>query len=244
MTPRITLSTAGRILRQLSHDHRTVGMVLAVPSGLLALLYYMFEANPATFDRVALVMLGVFPFLLMFLVASIAMLRERASGTLERLMTTPVRRADLLFGYGLGFAVLAAAQAGVTTSVAVSLLGLDTEGPTWAVVGLAVVNGFLGVALGLACSAFASSEFQAVQFMPIVGIPQLLLCGLFVPRDQMADWLDVVSDAMPLSYAVEALEEVATQSSVTSLVYVDASIVTATALVALVLGAFTIQRHT
>ena len=244
MNPRITLSTAGRILRQLGHDHRTVGLILAVPPVLLTLLYFMFDDRPAQFDRVALVMLGVFPFLLMFLVTSIAMLRERANGTLERLFTTPVRRADLLFGYGIAFGVMATAQALATTLVATTLLDLDTQGPTWVIVCLAVINGILGVCLGLGFSAFANSEFQAVQFMPVVGLPQLLLCGLFVPRDQMADWLGVLSDLMPLSYAVEALEELGTHSSPTSMMYLDAAVVAGAALLALLLGAATLRRQT
>ena len=244
MSIRITLSTAGRILRQLSHDHRTVGLVLVVPPLLLTLLSFMFEDRPAQFDRVALVMLGVFPFLLMFLVTSIAMLRERTNGTLERLFTTPVRRADLLFGYGIAFGVMAAVQALLTTLVATTLLDLDTQGPTWLIVCLAVINGCLGVALGLGLSAFANSEFQAVQFMPVVGLPQLLLCGLFVPREQMADWLGVLSDLMPLTYAVEALQELATHSSPTSVMYLDATVVAAVAVLALVLGAVTLRRQT
>jgi ABC-2 type transport system permease protein len=244
MTPRIAASTARRILLQLSHDHRTIALVVAVPSVLLTLLHFMYDATPARFDHVALVMLGVFPFLLMFLVTSIAMLRERTIGTLERMFTTPVRRADLLIGYAIAFGVLAALQATITTAVATGVLGLDTEGPLWVVVGLAIVNGFVGVSLGLGLSAFASSEFQAVQFMPVVGLPQMLLCGLFVPREDMVDWLRVLSDLMPLSYAVEALEEVATHSSTTSLIYTDAAIVAGVGLVALVLGAVTLRRQT
>lgn len=244
MSITVTLSTARRILRQLAHDHRTMGLLLVVPTMLLTLLHFMFESAPGRFDRVALVMLGVFPFILMFLITSIAMLRERSSGTLERLLTTPVRRGDLLFGYAAAFGVAAAAQAVLATVVATQLLGLDTSGPTWLVVLIAVINGFLGVSLGLCLSAFAHSEFQAVQFMPVVGIPQLLLCGLFVPRDQMADWLDVASQVMPLTYAVEALEEVGRQSTATELMWTDVGVVAGGAVLALLLGAATLRRRT
>jgi ABC-2 type transport system permease protein len=240
----ITLSTARRILRQLAHDHRTIAMLLGVPAMLLTLLYFMFDENPGQFDRVALVMLGVFPFILMFLITSIAMLRERSSGTLERLLTTPVGRGDLLFGYGLAFGTAAAVQATVATMVATGLLGLATSGPTWLVVLIAIINGFLGVSLGLCFSAFAHSEFQAVQFMPVVGIPQLLLCGLFVPRERMADWLDVVSELMPLTYAVEALEEVGRHDDATALMWTDVGIVAGCAVLALALGAATLRRRT
>ena len=244
MTLSTTLSTARRILGQLRRDHRTMGMLLAVPTVLLTLLYFMFEANPAQFDRVALIMLGVFPFILMFLITSIAMLRERSSGTLERLLTTPMGRGDILFGYGIAFGVAAAAQATIATLVATELLDLETAGPTWLVVLIAVTNGFLGVALGLCFSAFAHSEFQAVQFMPVVGIPQLLLCGLFVPREQMADWLEAVSDVLPLTYAVEALEEVGSHATGTTLMWVDLAVVAGAAVMALVLGSATLRRRT
>ena len=239
-----TLSTAQRILRQLAHDHRTIALLLGVPTMLLTLLRFMFDRSPEQFDRVALVMLGVFPFILMFLITSIAMLRERASGTLERLLTTPAGRGDLLFGYGIAFGLAAAAQAGVATVVATQLLGLDTRGPTGLVVLIAVLNGFLGVSLGLCLSAFAHSEFQAVQFMPVVGMPQLLLCGLFVPRDRMADGLDAASQLMPLTYAVEALEEVGRHTTATSLLWTDVGVVAAAAVLALLLGATTLRRRT
>lgn len=244
MSITITLSTARRILRQLAHDHRTIAMLLGVPTMLLILLYFMFDQSAEQFDRVALVMLGVFPFILMFLITSIAMLRERSSGTLERLLTTPAGRGDLLFGYGLAFGLAAAAQASVATVVATELLGLETSGPTWLVILIAVINGFLGVSLGLCLSAFAHSEFQAVQFMPVVGIPQLLLCGLFVPRDRMADWLDVASQLMPLTYAVEALEEVGSHPSATALMWTDVGVVAGGAVLALVIGAATLRRRT
>ena len=179
-------STSRRILRQLRHDHRTIAMMLVVPGVLLTLVFFMYEANAPLFDRIALIMLGIFPFIIMFLVTSIAMLRERTSGTLERLFTTPVAKADLLFGYGIAFGLAATVQATIATLLATWVLGLDTAGNVGLVVLIAVTNAVLGVSLGLLFSAFAQTEFQAVQFMPVVAIPQILLCGLFVPRDQMA----------------------------------------------------------
>jgi ABC-2 type transport system permease protein len=189
-------------------------------------------------------MLGVFPLIIMFLLTSIAMLRERTGGTLERMFTTPVGKLDLLFGYGLAFGLAAAVQAAVATAVAYWLLGLQTAGPMGLVVLIAVANAVLGVALGLLCSAFARTEFQAVQFMPVVVIPQILLCGLFVPRDQMAGALEAVSNAMPMSYAVEALLEVGANPEPTGLMWRDLGIVTAIVLVALALGATTLRRRT
>jgi ABC-2 type transport system permease protein len=215
-----------------------------VPTVLLTLLRYLFDSQPAVFDRVGLVMLGVFPLVIMFLLTSVAMLRERTSGTLERLLTTPIGKADILFGYGIAFAVAAAVQATVASVLAYWLLGLDTLGSQWLVVVLAIGNAVLGVSLGLFFSAFANSEFQAVQFMPAVVLPQALLCGLFAPRDQMADWLKAISDVLPMSYAVEALTEVGRNAEPTAIMWRDLGIIVGCVLVALLAGAATLRRRT
>jgi ABC-2 type transport system permease protein len=211
---------------------------------LLTLLRYLFDSQPAVFDRVGLVMLGVFPLVIMFLLTSVAMLRERTSGTLERLLTTPIGKADILFGYGLAFAVAAAVQAAVASVLAYWLLGLDTLGSQWLVVVIAIGNAVLGVALGLFFSAFANSEFQAVQFMPAVVLPQALLCGLFTPREEMADWLRIVSNVLPMSYAVEALTEVGIHAESTTTMWRDLFIIVACIVVALSAGAATLRRRT
>ncbi len=243
MSTRILFSTTGRILRQLRHDHRTVGLLVMVPVLLLTLLYFMFEDVPGVFDRVGLIMLGIFPFVIMFLITSIAMLRERTSGTLERLLTTPLGRLDLLFGYGIAFGAAAAVQATIASAVAYWLFDLDTAGSVGLVVLIAIANAVLGVALGLFCSAFARTEFQAVQFMPVVVVPQILLCGLFVARDQMAGWLQAISDALPMTYAVEALQEVGASADPTTTLWRDLGIVVGCVVVALVLAAATLRRR-
>ena len=244
MSLRITLATTARILRQLRHDRRTVALLMLVPALLLALLYFMYSGSGSTFDRIALIMLGIFPFVIMFLVTSIAMLRERTTGTLERLLATPLGKLDLLFGYGLAFGLAAAVQGAVATGAAYWLLGLDTTGNAGLVVLIAVINAVLGVALGLLCSAFARTEFQAVQFLPVVVVPQILLCGLFVPRGQMAGWLQGASDVLPLTYAVDALIQVGRYVDATATMWRDVVIVAGAAVVALVLAAATLRRRT
>ena len=244
MSPRTLGSTVRRILGQLRHDRRTIAMIVVVPTARITLLYFMFDGQERIFDRVALIMLGVFPFIIMFLITSIAMLRERTSGTLERLFTTPVGKLDLLFGYGIAFGFVAAVQAAVIAGVAYWLFDLDTAGSPWLVIVIAVANAVLGVALGLLCSAFARTEFQAVQFMPVVAVPQLLLCGLFVARDQMAGWLQAISDVLPLSYSVEALSEVGLNSEATGTMWRDLVIVVGAIVLALALGAATLKRRT
>jgi len=243
MSVRTTLRTAARILRQLRHDRRSVALLLVVPTALETLVYYMFEGEVGKFDELGLILLGVFPFLTMFLITSISMLRERTNGTLERLMTSPIGKGDLLFGYGAAFSAVAVAQASIAGSVAYGLLDLDTQGSPFLVVLIAVSNAVLGVAIGLLCSAFARSEFQAVQFMPVVVLPQLLLCGLFVPRDEMAGWLQSVGDVLPLTYAVEGLREVGANGSPTGTMWRDLAIVLAAAACALTAAATTLKRR-
>jgi len=243
MPGRAMAATCNRVLTQLSHDHRTMAMLIIVPSLLMALLRFMFN-DAERFNAVALPLLGVFPLVIMFLVTSVAMLRERTSGTLERLLTTPMHKLDLLLGYGMAFALTAVVQAGVTTATAYLLLGLETVGSAGLVVAVAVTNAVLGMALGLLVSAFARSEFQAVQFMPAVVLPQVLLCGLFVARDQMASALEAISTVMPMSYSVDALQRIAVESQVTGGLVVDLVVVVGASVVALGLGALTLRRKT
>jgi ABC-2 type transport system permease protein len=243
MSARVTFATALRVLRQVRRDRRTVALMLVVPSLLLTLFKYVFDGQEATFNRVGGPLVGMFPFIVMFLLTSITMLRERTTGTLERLMTLPLSKLDLLAGYGIAFALAAALQAAITSAVAFGLLGLDVEGSVWIVVALAVCNALLGVSLGLLASAFAQTEFQAVQFMPAFVLPQILLCGLLVPRDRMAEALEWVSYALPLTWAFEGLQT-AVEGGAGSTVARDAAIVLGTTVVALALAAATLRRRT
>jgi ABC-2 type transport system permease protein len=237
-------STTQRILRQLRHDPRTIALMVFVPLLLLTLVYYMYDDNELAFDRIGLIMLGIFPFIIMFLITSIAMLRERTTGTLERLLTTPVSKVDLLFGYGLAFGLAATVQASVAAIVAYWFLGLDTLGNAGLVVLIAVGNAILGVGLGLLCSAFARTEFQAMQFVPVISAPQILLSGLFVPREEMADWLNSLSDLLPLTYGVDGLLEVGAHTEPTANMWRDLIILFGSVVVALILAATTLRRRT
>jgi ABC-2 type transport system permease protein len=231
------------VLRQLRRDPRTIVLVLVVPALLLTLFRYVFDGQPETFDRVGAPMVGIFPLVSMFLVTSIAMLRERTTGTLERLMSLPLGKGDLLAGYALAFALAAVVQASIASAVAFGLLGLDVEGSVALVVVLAVANAVLGVALGLFLSAFASTEFQAVQFMPAVLLPQLLLCGLLVARDEMAEALQWLSAVLPMTYAYDALAR-ASAGEIDGRLALDVAVVLGSIMVALALGAATLRRRT
>ena len=244
MSPAKTWATALRVLKQLRRDPRTIALILLVPALLVTILHYVFEGRPAVFDRVGGPMLGLFPFVSMFVVTSVTMLRERVTGTLERLMTTPLSKLDLLVGYAIAFAALAAIQASFVSAVAILGLDLDLVGSTGAVVGLAIGNALLGMSLGLFASAFARTEFQAVQFLPALVLPQILLCGLFVQRDQMASWLEGISAALPLTYSYDALARVTGGDALTGRFALDVGVTVGATLLALALAAATLRRRT
>jgi ABC-2 type transport system permease protein len=243
MSLRLTLATGARVLRQIRHDPRTVGLLVVVPCVLVGLLAWIYQNTPV-FDHIGAPLLGVFPFVVMFLVTSIATLRERRGGTLERLLAMPLGKADLLGGYAVAFGALAALQAAVATAFSIFVLGLDVAGNGWLLLLVAVVDAVLGTALGLFTSAFASTEFQAVQFLPAFVLPQFLLCGLLVPREDLPGVLHAISSVLPLSYAVDAMHSITTSSSAVGDVTRDLLIVLAFAVVALAAGAATLRRRT
>ncbi|MFB7500850.1 ABC transporter permease [Streptomyces sp. NPDC056161] len=239
-----TTATATRVLRQLRHDPRTIALMLLVPCVMLVLLRYVFDGSPRTFDSIGASLLGIFPLITMFLVTSIATLRERTSGTLERLLAMPLGKADLVAGYALAFGALAIIQSALATGLAVWFLGLDVVGSPWLLLLVALLDALLGTALGLFVSAFAASEFQAVQFMPAVIFPQLLLCGLFTPRPAMHPVLEGISDVLPMSYAVDGMNEVLHHPDATGTFIRDVVIVAGCAVLVLGLGAATLRRRT
>jgi len=247
---RITLAVAKRVLLQIRHDHRTLAMLVVLPSLILALLWWMFQDTGGVgFDTLGPSLLALIPFIIMFLVTSVTTLRERSGGTLERLLAMPMGKLDLLLGYALAFGLMAAIQSTLAVTICVTLLDLGIAGPVWMLVVVAVADAVLGTVLGLFVSAFARTEFQAVQFMPALVVPQILLCGLFVGRDRLPGVLGAISDVLPLSYAVDAMKSVATDSSdafggVDAGVWGDLGIVAAFALAALALGAATLRRRT
>jgi ABC-2 type transport system permease protein len=244
MSATITLAVSRRVLLQLRRDPRTVALLLVVPCALLTLLWWMYDGDEATFDVLGPPLLAMFPFVVMFLVTSVTTLRERSSGTLERLLSMPMGKLDLLAGYALAFGLVALVQALLAVGLTVGLLGLDLEGPLWALGVVAVVDAVLGTVLGLFVSAFAETEFQAVQFMPALVLPQVLLCGLFVPREQLPDVLHAISNVLPLSYAVDSMQEVQTSSSLTGEFWTDLAVIAGFVVALLALGAATLRRRT
>lgn len=242
MSLRSTFATARRVLAQLRRDPRTIALLLVVPCVLMILMQQRFDAP--VFDRLGAPLLGVFPFVVMFAVTATTTLRERTFGTLERLLALPLGKLDLLLGYGLAFGATVLVQVGLVTALALVLLGLDVAGSVWLMVLVATLGGLVGVALGLFLSAFATSEFQVGQFMPAVVLPQLLLSGLFGPRDAMAAPLRWVSAVFPLTYVVDAMQRLTVGEGFAVAMWRDLIILTATCVLALALGAATLRRQT
>ena len=242
MSAHRTVATARRVLAQLRHDPRTIALLLVVPAMLMTLLAWILD--DANWQRYAPGLLGIFPMLVMFLVTSVATLRERTSGTLERLLSMPMSKADFVFGYALAFGLLAIVQAIIVGGLCFVALGLTMRGPTSLVLMVAVLDGLLGTALGLFVSAFAQTEFQAVQFMPVALLPQFLLCGLIVPTDDLPSVLRFLSALLPLTYAFDAMKKLAQNEVVSSGFWVDVAILVAMALALLTAGTATLRRRT
>ncbi|MDR3360183.1 MAG: ABC transporter permease, partial [Bifidobacteriaceae bacterium] len=209
----------------------------------LGLLAWMFKDRPEVIDQFGPMVLAIFPALVMFLVTSVTTLRERTSGTLERLMTTPIGKGDFLFGYALAFALMAALQSIVLTAWAHWVCGMDVAGSLAALAGVGVMDAVLGSSLGLAASSLARTEFQAVQMMPVVVVPQILLCGLVMPRDQMPRALELLSDAAPLTYAVEATGDIAAGRGWEA-AWPDLALVAGFIVLVVTLGVGTLRRRT
>jgi ABC transporter DrrB family efflux protein len=243
MTFTRTFATAGRVLSQIRHDPRTIGLLIVVPSLLIGLVAWIFT-DTDTFQTIGPAMLALFPFIVMFLVTSITTLRERRTGTLERLLSMPMGRADFILGYTLAFGLLAIVQSVVAVGFAIWVCGLTIEGSVWLLLAVALADAILGTTLGLFASAFARTEFQVVQFMPVIVFPQVLLGGIFIPRDQLPEGLKIVSDWLPLSHAIDALNAVATDSHDAAYVGVQLLIIAAFAVAAIIVGSLTLQRRT
>ena len=244
MTLARTLATARRVLQQLRHDPRTIALLILLPTVLMALLAWLLADRPDDFYQYGAPILGIFPLLVMFLVTSVATLRERTSGTMERLLAMPLGKGDFIFGYAIAFSIAAILQAVVVTGVSVGLLGLDVRGPLWALLLVAVLQGLLGTSLGLLCSAFARTEFQAVQFMPAVLMPQLLVCGLIIPRDDMPRALELVSNVLPMTYAVDATQQILMSTTVTTDFWRDIVVLVGFIVAGLLVASATLRRTT
>lgn len=243
MNLRRTFATTRRVLAQIHHDPRTIGLLLVVPSLLIGLMAWLFS-DTGVFDIVGPAMIALFPFIIMFLITSITTLRERQGGTLERLLALPTGKLDFILGYTLAFGLLAILQSSIAVGFAVWVCGLEIQGSMWLLLTVAIADAVLGTALGLLASAFAQTEFQVIQFMPALVFPQILLGGVFLAREDMPDVLHAISDWLPLSHAIDALNAVARDSEDAGYVGVKLLIIGAFIVGAIVLGSVTLRRRT
>jgi ABC-2 type transport system permease protein len=249
MSLHLTWATTLRVLTQIRRDRRTLALIVVVPLVLMTLLWAMFLDVPQLpgqerpFDSVGPGIMGLFPLIIMFLITSITTLRERQGGTMERLMASPTGRADVVFGYACAFSLLATCQGLLIVSYSIWVLGLDFAGPVWALMLIIALDAILGTALGLAASSLARTEFQALQMMPALILPQLFLSGLAIERTKMPDILYWISDALPLSYAVDAIHYL-TDHTDASGIWSEVAILTAFIVGALALGVATLRRRT
>ena len=161
-------------------------------------------ANNSFFDQIFPILIGFFVFFFVFLVSGIALLRERTSGTLERLLATPVKRSEIVMVYLVGYGTFAFIETLIIVFFSLYVLELQIIGSLWWVIGTNILIALTALVIGIFVSTFASSEFQMVQFIPLVVIPQVFFSGL-IALNSMASWVRYISYIFPLSYAGNAL---------------------------------------
>lgn len=202
-----TLLVADRVFRELRRDIPTMVLFTLSPTFVMVLTYGILNNHPDVWNRIGLIVVGLFPTAPTFLFAAFAIQRERYRGTLEHLMTTPVRRIDILLGYAAAFTLPAIVQIVMTVGVTYGILGLDTAAPVWVVTLMAIVSSLLGVAIGLFSANLAHNELQLTKVLAAMAAPHLMLSGLFRPPDQMVGWMHALSTIAPWRYLVSAVSE-------------------------------------
>jgi len=242
--PAHAAATVLRVLHQLRHDPLTVALVLVIPIVLLTLMRFVFPGEE-TFRRIGVPLVGIFPFMSLFMVTSVSFLRERLAATLERLMTLPIARLDLVAGYAGAFTLVAVIQTAMTIGFGFGVLDMHSARSVLLVAVVAVIAALAGAALGILSSTIARSEFQAVLWMALLVLPQVMLCGLLVPRDEMAALLEAVSAALPLTYAYDLLDRIATGAPLPfGRVALDVGALALGTVVPLAAATFTLRRST
>lgn len=166
--------------------------------------YVVGKEDGTLFDKFGTQLIGVIVFFFVFLIAGINFLGERTSGTMEKLLSTPIRRYEIVVGYVLGFSVLALLQSALVTLFAVYVLGLEIEGNIILVLLITLLTAINALTFGILLSTIANSEFQMIQFIPIVILPQVFFCGLF----RLSGIWEKVGYCMPLHYTSQALTKV------------------------------------
>jgi len=238
------LTIAARVVRQIVRDRRTIVIILVVPLVIMTIIRYSFpDELRVMLDNAYPPLLATMGLLFSFLLTGISFLRERSQGTMERMMASPVSRLDMVVGYLLGFFVLALIQ--ILVVVLFTIYGLDANyahGSLWRICIFQMVVVTVGVNLGIFISAFARNEFQMVQFIPLIIFPQILLCGIIWPIDQMDEILQWIAKFLPLKYAVNGMTDIMHVGQSLLDVGYEIGILAAFAVVISFLAAMTLRR--
>lgn len=242
MSPDRTLAIAERIIRQIVKDRRSAALIIVAPLIVMSLVGFSLIDQKPILNRVAPGLLGTFVMFFTFLLTGVSFLRERAQGTLERLMTTTVARGDILVGYLLGFLLFATIQAAVILTFTIVALKIEYQGNIIEIVAVLLLVVMVAVNLGIFVSTFANNEFQVVQFIPIVLLPQIFLSGVIIPTDQMPAVMEAISVVLPLTYAVEGLREIMVMGQSLADVWTDLVILAGFGLGLLIAAVATLRR--
>ncbi len=199
------ITIARRSIQQLVRDRRTIALIIVVPL-VIASLIGVSLPNKAVLNQTLPALLAVLILFFGFLLSGISFLRERSQGTRERLMASPVSRGDIIFGYLLGFLLFAILQTLVLFFYTVYIIKIDFMGDLWQIIIFQILIGILAVCLGIFLSAFARNEFQMVQFIPLIIIPQVFICGVLFPVNTQPEWLQWIAKFLPLTYGVDGIK--------------------------------------
>lgn len=207
MLPRYTFTIAGRVCRQLLRDRRTIALIVVVPMVVMTLIGLSFPEE-MVLDYIAPALLATMALFFSFLLTGISFLRERSQGTMERLMASPVSRLDVVLGYLFGFFLFALAQTLIILLFTIYVLDVNYSGDLWQIFVFQIVIIAGAVNLGIFISTFARNEFQMVQFIPLILFPQIFLCGVIWPVEQMPEYLQWIGRFLPLKYGVDGLRDI------------------------------------
>ncbi|HEX9896506.1 MAG TPA: ABC transporter permease [Dehalococcoidales bacterium] len=236
------LTIAGRIIKQIVRDRRTLALITVVPIVVMTLIWLSFPDVPGMLDYIAPALLATLALFFGFLLTGISFLRERSQGTLERLMASPVSRQDIVLGYLLGFFLFALLQTLIIVLFTIYALDVQYKGDLWQIFVFQVIVLVGAINLGIFISAFARNEFQMVQFIPLIILPQVFLCGILWPVEQMNDFLQWVAKFLPLTYAVDGMRDIMVYGKSLLDVGLDLAVLAAFAVGISVITALTLRR--
>ncbi|MCD8826712.1 ABC transporter permease [Staphylococcus gallinarum] len=204
---------------------------------------YLYANKDATyFDMINPILIGFFVFFFTFLISGIGLLKERTSGTLERLLASPIKRSEIIFGYIMGYGLFSVIQTVVVVMYAIFVLHIAIAGSIWLVLATTILTALVALTFGILLSTFASSEFQMIQFIPLVIVPQVLFAGL-IPIQSMNTGLQYFAHIMPLFYTGNAMQSVMIKGFGIGDVYLDLCILFAIFVVLLILNIFGMKRY-